>query len=96
MRKESAKSADFRLAGLAARQHAVVATEELLAVGISGAGITRRLNSGRLHRKHRGVYAVGHPRLTQAGIWLAAVKACAPVRRSATKAPPASEAPLPR
>jgi very-short-patch-repair endonuclease len=31
-----------------------------------------------LHRKHRGVYAVGHSRLTQHGIWLAAVKACGP------------------
>jgi very-short-patch-repair endonuclease len=62
----------------AAARHAVVSTEELLALGISAAGITRRLGSGRLHRKHRGVYAVGHPRLTQQGVWLAAVKACGP------------------
>jgi very-short-patch-repair endonuclease len=31
---------------------------------------------GRLHRLFLGVYAVGHPRLTQAGRWMAAVVAC--------------------
>jgi very-short-patch-repair endonuclease len=78
MRKESDTRADFRLARVAASHHAVISTEELLALGISAAGITRRLGSGRLHRKHRGVYAVGHPNLTRQGIWLAAVKACGP------------------
>src|SRR5262249_52969738 len=78
MRKKSANTPDARLAELAATHHAVVSTDELLALGISAAGITRRLRSGRLHRKHRGVYAVGHPRLTHLGIWLAAVKACGP------------------
>ena len=31
-----------------------------------------------LHRIHRGVYAVGHPRLTTPGRWMAAVLACGP------------------
>jgi hypothetical protein len=35
--------------------------------------------AGRLHRVHRGVYAVGHIGLTPEGRWLAAVKACGPV-----------------
>jgi hypothetical protein len=40
--------------------------------------IARRVRSGRLHPVHRGVYAVGHPDLTQEGRFLAAVKACGP------------------
>ncbi len=76
MRKERDTSADFRVVELARRQHAVASTEELLGLGISPAGITRRLQSGRLHRLHRGVYAIGHSELSQKGAWLAAVKAC--------------------
>ncbi len=38
--------------------------------------MARRVQSGRLHRIHRGVFAVGHKRLTNEGIWLAAVLAC--------------------
>jgi predicted transcriptional regulator of viral defense system len=32
----------------------------------------------RLHRIHRGVYAVGHQGLSKDGIWMAAVLACGP------------------
>ena len=34
--------------------------------------------AGRLHRVHRGVYAVGHDGPDARGRWLAAVKACGP------------------
>ena len=34
--------------------------------------------AGRLHRRHRGVYAVGHTVLTRNGAYLAAVLACGP------------------
>ena len=60
------------LADLAASQHGVVKTRQL---GLSGAGIAKRVASGQLHRKYRGVYAVGHPNLSREGEWLAAVYA---------------------
>lgn len=36
------------------------------------------MSAGRLHRLHRGVYAVGHTNLSPQGHYLAAVLACAP------------------
>jgi predicted transcriptional regulator of viral defense system len=64
------------MAQLAARQHGVVARRQLLAHGIDGELIQRRLESGHLHRVHLGVYAVGHPNLTPNGRLMAAVLAC--------------------
>jgi very-short-patch-repair endonuclease len=37
--------------------------------------IRHRLAAGRLHLLHRGVYAVGHPKVRQEGIWIAGVLA---------------------
>ena len=42
-------------------------------LGLSRGGIKWRVDNGTLHRKYRGVYAYGHPRLSQKGEWLAAV-----------------------
>jgi hypothetical protein len=56
----------------------VISTAELRDCGVPDEAIRHRVRSGRLHRVHRGVYAVGHPRLTQEGRFLAAVKACGP------------------
>src|SRR5437899_2634935 len=69
---------DALLAEFASREHAVGTTAELLALGLSRTAIARRDEGGRLHPKHRGVYAIGHRRLTRKGAWLAAVKACGP------------------
>jgi predicted transcriptional regulator of viral defense system len=66
------------LADLAERQHGVVSTRQLKALGYSRPALTRATHSGRLHRLHRGVYAVGHLSLTWEGHCLAAVLACAP------------------
>src|SRR4051794_39592002 len=67
---------DVRIALLAARQHGVLSFEELLSCGLTPDAISVRVANGRLHPVHRGVYAVGHAKLTQDGTYLAAVKAC--------------------
>lgn len=55
---------------IAARQHGVVRTAQLRATSQS---ISRAVAAGKLHPVYRGVYAVGHPRLSREGRWLAAV-----------------------
>ena len=54
----------------------MVTHAELLELGFSAHAIKHRLRTGRLHRKVRGVYAVGSPNLTREGEWMVAVKAC--------------------
>jgi predicted transcriptional regulator of viral defense system len=66
---------DAAIATLAARQHGVVEYQQLVALGLSRQSIDHRVRTGRLHRIHRGVYAVGHKRVTQRGRWMAAVLA---------------------
>jgi predicted transcriptional regulator of viral defense system len=61
---------------LAERQHGVVSLSQLNALGLGKAAVAKRAANGRLHRVHRGVYAVGHARLTLPGRWMAAVLAC--------------------
>lgn len=67
-----------RLAETAEAQYGVVSRAQLRALGYSGSAIGRALASGRLHRVHRGVYAVGHRRLSAHGQCHAAVLACRP------------------
>ncbi len=66
------------IAALADEQHGVVARRQLLAAGVRASAIDRRVGRGILVALHRGVYAVGHARLTQDGFWLAAVLAVGP------------------
>jgi predicted transcriptional regulator of viral defense system len=72
------EAGDRLIADLAERQHGVVGRRQLLAAGIGRGAIGTRLAAGRLHRLHRGVYAVGHRALTTRGRWMAAVLAAAP------------------
>jgi very-short-patch-repair endonuclease/predicted transcriptional regulator of viral defense system len=69
---------DQRIARLAGRQHGVIATRQLAALGVPQRSVSHRAASGRLHRIHRGVYAVGHPILTANGRRMAAVLAAGP------------------
>lgn len=69
---------DATLARLAARQHGVVTLEQLAMAGIGPSGARNRVAAGRLHRVHRGVFAVGHPVLPGRGHWMAAVLAYRP------------------
>jgi very-short-patch-repair endonuclease len=66
---------DRAIAGLAERQHGVVATWQLLALGLTQDDIDYRARIGRLHRIHRGVHAVGYRKLTPHGHRMAAVLA---------------------
>jgi len=77
MPEESTKrSCDAAIAGVAAAQHGVVSVQQLYVAGLSSSAIGDRVAAGRLHRVHRGVYAVGHARLSDEGRWMAAVLAC--------------------
>jgi Transcriptional regulator, AbiEi antitoxin len=67
------------LAELAGRQHGVVSIRQLeQRVGFSHQAVERAVGAGRLHRIHRGVYAVGHRDLSQRAECLAAVLAVGP------------------
>jgi len=67
---------DHRLDEIASRQHGVVTLRQLEEVGLSRYGVAERAKKGRLHRVHRGVYAVGHHALRLHGRFMAAVLAC--------------------
>jgi hypothetical protein len=67
---------DLAVAVLAERQSGVVSTAQLRAVGLARGAVHHRVKRGRLHPVHRGVYAVGHTRLTFRGRLWAAVLAC--------------------
>ena len=78
MRQVDAKAAgpDGRLARIAAWQHGVISTQQLYDSGVTRNSVRRRVEAGRLYRVHRGVYAVGHPGVSQQGAWMAATLAC--------------------
>lgn len=67
------------LAELARRQHGVVSIRQLRQrLGYSRDAVEWMVAAGRLHRLHRGVFAVGHTDLSTYGHCLAAVLACGP------------------
>src|SRR5688500_8790012 len=66
------------VADLAARQHGVVSSVQLAGAGLGLGAIEHATRSGRLHRLHVGVYAVGHRPSSREARWMAAVLACGP------------------
>ena len=69
---------DRLIAELADRQHGVVAHWQPRKLGLGRDAIKYRVTIGRLHRIHRGVYAVGRRKLTPNGHRMAAVLAYGP------------------
>jgi hypothetical protein len=76
-RQHSRDGGHDALAKLAERQHGVVSIRQLTGrLGYSRNAVSRAAKTGRLHLLHRGVYAVGHTRISVHGKCLAAVLAC--------------------
>jgi very-short-patch-repair endonuclease len=71
-------TAESEMARVAGRQYGVISTRQLVAAGLDRHAVAWRVKAGRLHRLHRGVYAVGHRSLSWRGRWTAAVLAAGP------------------
>jgi hypothetical protein len=69
-------SPDREISRIADRQNGNITTEQLLNLGLSRAGISRRVAAGRLFVVYRGVYAVGRPPKTAVEKATAAWLAC--------------------
>jgi very-short-patch-repair endonuclease len=67
---------DGWIRALAEAQHGVVARRQLLEGGMPASRIRSWIAGGRLVRRHRGVYTMGHALLAREGAWMAAVLAC--------------------
>src|SRR3954468_9687906 len=74
------------LGDLATRQHGVVSMGQLLDLGYAANTALEWAASGRLHRLHQGVYAVGHRKLTWYSNRWAAVLAAEPDERAPWRA----------
>jgi hypothetical protein len=76
MDPQSLQSVGAHVWALAEHQHDAISRQQLLELGLTGEAIRHRVSRGRLHLVWRGVYAVGRPRLSRHGLWMAAVLAC--------------------
>jgi hypothetical protein len=65
--RHSAEKVDNAVAQFAAEQWGVLSLADLRTCGLSDDMVSDRVKSGRLHRLHRGVYAVGHPNVPLEG-----------------------------
>ncbi|MGC1850836.1 MAG: DUF559 domain-containing protein [Solirubrobacterales bacterium] len=63
------------MAEIAGRQHGTISSQQLREAGLSRDAILERCRAGRLHRLHRGVYAVGHIAPSNERRWMAAILA---------------------
>ncbi|MDQ3936641.1 MAG: type IV toxin-antitoxin system AbiEi family antitoxin domain-containing protein [Actinomycetota bacterium] len=69
---------DAAIAEIAKAQHGVISLTQLTGIGLSASAVRSRVQAGKLHRLHRGVYAVGHELVPWRGRYMAAVLACEP------------------
>ncbi len=69
---------DRQIAHIAVGQHGNVTRPQLLALGVDRGSIDHRVQTGRLFRIHRGVYAVGRPPNKPIERAAAALLACGP------------------
>src|SRR5690242_5451951 len=67
---------DASVAWVADRQLGLITTPQLHVAGVRRGSVEWRLATGSLHRRHRGVYLVGHPIPVPGAVELAAVLAC--------------------
>jgi very-short-patch-repair endonuclease len=74
--RERKRELECHIVALATHQHGVVTQAQLRALGLSSQALYARAANGRLHRVHRGVYALGRPEVPIEGKWMAAVFAC--------------------
>jgi predicted transcriptional regulator of viral defense system len=70
---------DWAISELAVEQHGVVALYQLVDLGFDSSVLDKRVAVGRLHRVHKGVYAVmGVSLLSRQGLAMAAALSCGP------------------
>ena len=74
--QSTSRRADRIIATLAAKQNGVAARWQLLQAGVTARQIGLRLESGRLHEIHRGIYLVGHVVPPPLALEQAALLAC--------------------
>src|SRR4051794_37395232 len=70
------RSVAWEIAKIASRQHGNVTRQQLLELGLSSAGVGRRVANGVLHPEFRAVYRVGHRAPSIHARYAAAVLAC--------------------
>jgi very-short-patch-repair endonuclease len=69
------RAPDGQVAEVAKHQHGAISIAQLHDAGLSDDAVLGRRHAGRLHRLHRGVYAVGHIAPSNERRWMAAVLA---------------------
>jgi len=75
LKKRRPPRTDARIATVARRQYGLITRAQLRAAGLTDGAVYQRVQNGRLHPRYRGVYAVGHDRLSREAAWMAAVLA---------------------
>lgn len=72
----AAHARDRQVARVASRQFGLVTRRQLAQIGLTPPAVVLRCRTGRLHRVHLGVYAVGHTVISRDARRLAAVLTC--------------------